>query len=274
MEVVNPGSDSTAVGKVPGRKLVGADRTLAVLAELGTHPDGIALEALAEAVSSPKPTVHRALVALRRAGFAAQDGRGRYILGNEFLRLAFTHHEGRPDHVRVSSTLKQLAAAYGETAHYAVLEGYEVVYRSKEDPQKGSVRLTSVVGGRNPAHCTAVGKLLLAYSLTDRSQIAQWVGDRTLVRPTNKTLTTIEELNDELEKIRALGYSVDDQENEPGINCLAVPAYLTTPSEPSGAISISALAYRMPLDDLVGEYTAIRELVDASIQGKLDGSVL
>lgn len=245
-----------------GHKLVGADRTLAVLAELARYSEGVTLEEITLAVGSPKPTVHRALGALRRAGFASQDGRGRYVLGDEFLRLAFAHHEGRPDHLRVAGTLRRLAERYGETVHYTTLDDACVVYRSKVDPATGTVRLTSVVGGRNPAHATGAGKLLLAYRLPDRDAVARWARGRELVRRTDKTLTTVVELHTELELIRRRGFSVDDQENEPGINCLAVPAFLTSPTVPSGAISISALAYRTPLATLVDDVEAIRALVD------------
>ncbi|MFI7107235.1 IclR family transcriptional regulator [Nonomuraea sp. NPDC050227] len=242
-------------------KLVGADRVLAVLAELARHPDGIGLEEMARAVSSPKPTAHRALAALRRAGLAVQNGHGRYVLGDEFLRMAFAHHEARPDHVRVTPILQALCDRYGETVHYAVLEGTSVVYRSKLDPPSGAVRLTSVVGGRNPAHCTAVGKMLLAGTLRDEAAVRAWVGDRRLERPTERSVGTAEELHAELVRVRAQGYAADDQENEPGVNCVAVPAYLTSPTVPSGAVSISGLAYRTPLSVLVEDVPAIRAVV-------------
>ncbi|GAA2770414.1 hypothetical protein GCM10020219_043940 [Nonomuraea dietziae] len=156
-------------------RLVGSDRVLVVLRVLAEHPEGIGLEEMAKAVGSPKPTAHRALAALRRAGFASQDGRGRYVLGDDFLRLAFAHHEARPDHVRIRPALVRLAARFGETAHYAVLDGREVVYRAKVDPPSGAVRLTSTVGGRNPAHNTGVGKLLLAWALPDDAAVTAWV---------------------------------------------------------------------------------------------------
>jgi IclR family acetate operon transcriptional repressor len=97
--------DDTAGSTIPEQesipehdRLVGADRVLAILAELARHAEGIGLEEMARVMASNKATVHRALAALRRAGFATQDGRGRYLLGDEFLRLAFAHHEARPEH--------------------------------------------------------------------------------------------------------------------------------------------------------------------------------
>lgn len=247
-------------------RLVGADRVLAVLAELARHPGGIGLEEMARAVASAKPTVHRALAALRRAGFAGQDGHGRYVLGDEFLRLAFAHHETRPDHVRVMPILRALCDRYGETVHYATLDGRWVVYRSKLDPPVGAVRLNSVIGGRNPAHCTAVGKMLLAGLLRDEQAVRDWVGDQPLHRPTERSAGTAEDLHAALEQVRRDGYAVDDQENEPGVNCLAVPVHLTSPTVPSGAISISGLVYRMPVRELAADLPAIRAIVAGSTE--------
>ncbi len=266
MQPTQPTPGTTAAGRRASApsdesRLVGSDRVLAVLKELARFPDGVGLEELTRAIGSPKPTVHRALASLRRAGLADQDARGRYVLGDEFLRMAFAHHEARPDHVRVRPVLEALAAEFGETAHYAVLDGREVVYRAKVDPPSGAVRLTSTIGGRNPAHCTAVGKLLLASRLTTREDVMAWVAAGDLERRTPRTLCTADELESDLRATRQRGYAVDDQENEVGVNCLAVPAFLTSPTSPSGAVSVSALAYRTPLSTLVDAVDRIRGLL-------------
>jgi len=235
-----------------GSRLVGADRVLAVLKALALRPEGISLDELTRIMDSPKPTVHRALGALRRAGFADQDRHGHYVLGDEFLRMAFTHHEARPDHVRIRPALETLARAFGETVHYAVLDDREVVYRAKVDPPSGPVRLTSTVGGRNPAHATGVGKLLLAFTLPDLPAVKRWIGRTPLQPKTPSTLCTAHALHEDFEAIRERGYALDNQENEPGVNCIAVPVYALATGTPSGAVSVSALAYRTPLDELEG----------------------
>jgi IclR family acetate operon transcriptional repressor len=245
-----------------GDKLVGSDRVLAVLTELAGHPEGVALEEIARALPCPKSTAHRALAALRRAGFAVQDGRGHYVLGDKFLRIAFTHYEGRPDHLRMYDTLRALVDEYHETVHYSVLDGRNVVYRAKVDPPAGAVRLTSVIGGTNPAHATATGKLLLSYRLRDEMAVRQWVEAGPLERRTDKTKVTAEELHREFTDIRTLGYAMDDQESEVGVNCLAVPVFLGLPTIPSGAVSISAVAYRTPLETLIEQVPRIQRLVD------------
>ncbi|WP_037681407.1 IclR family transcriptional regulator [Streptomyces griseus] len=258
-ESTDPGEDS-ATGPDGGR-LVGSDRVLAVLRELARYPDGVGLDEVTRVIGSPKPTVHRALGALRRAGLADQDDRGRYVLGDEFLRMAFAHHEARPDHVRVRPVLEALAHRFGETAHYAVLDGREVVYRAKVDPPSGAVKLTSTIGGRNLAHSTAVGKLLLARHLGTLDEVKAWMDGADLERLTPRTLCTATDLHHGLRATVEQGYSCDDQENEIGVNCLALPVYLTSPTTPSGAVSISALAYRMPLTTLVDALDEIRALL-------------
>ncbi|MGI8457323.1 MAG: IclR family transcriptional regulator [Propionibacteriaceae bacterium] len=244
-------------------RLVGSDRVLAVLKELARYADGVGLEELTRAIGSPKPTVHRALVALRRSGLAEQDARGRYLLGDEFLRLAFSHHEARPEHDRIRPVLEALAARFGETAHYAILDGRDVVYRARVDPSVGAVRLTSTIGGRNPAHCTGVGKLLLAYHLQTRADVANWVGAEGLIRRTPHSRCTAEDLYRDLQETRERGFATDDEENEIGINCVALPVYSTTPATPGGAFSVSGLRYRTPLHVLVDGVEEIRGALGA-----------
>jgi IclR family acetate operon transcriptional repressor len=228
---------------------------------LAKYPGEATLDEIARKMGSPKSTVHRALAALKRAGFAEQDSRGNYALGDEFIRLAFTHHEARPDHARVRPVLEELARRYGEAVHYAVLSGRSVIYRAKVDPAVGALQLTSVVGGRNPAHCTGVGKLLLSYALPDDAAVRSWVGDVELPRRTDRTITDVDTLCAELGRVRRQGYSVDDQENETGVNCIALPAFLDSPSVPSGAISVSGLSYRTPLQNLVDDAEVIRAII-------------
>lgn len=241
---------------------VGADRVLAVLVELGNHPSGVSLDELAHRLSSTKPTVHRALGALRRAGLAAQLGRGLYSLGDEFVRLALRFQANRPEGELVEPALRQLVRMYNETAHFAVLDGSEVVYRAKVDPPEGGVRLTSVVGGRNPAHRTAVGKLLLSASVDSEADLRALLGDAPLEARTPHSLTSIDDLWTELVRTKERGYAVDAEENEAGVNCLAVPVRWTAGGRVAGAISVSALAFRTPLSRLTADAEKIQRVVD------------
>jgi IclR family transcriptional regulator, acetate operon repressor len=245
-----------------GDRVVGADRVLAALVELAEHPGGITLDELANLLHSPKPTVHRALTALRRAKLAAQVSRGVYVLGDEFFRLAFKNHAVRPESARIEPLLQELAHRYGETAHYGVLDGMEVVYRAKVDPPEGAVRLTSVIGGRNPAYRTGVGKLLLSYVVQDEEDLRSRLEGHELIAKTPHSITTVADLWDQLRRARQVGYAVDDQENELGINCVAFPIALDPALPPVGAVSVSALAFRCPLAKLIEEVPTMRAMAD------------
>ncbi|MFM9481410.1 IclR family transcriptional regulator domain-containing protein, partial [Streptomyces scabiei] len=86
----------------------------------------------------------------------------------------------------------------------------------KVDPPTGAVRLTSTIGGRNPAHTTGVGKVLLARRLVSAAEVERWIGDAPLEPRTPRTLVMAADLDRELRATRERGYGVDDQENEKG----------------------------------------------------------
>lgn len=244
-------------------RAVGADRVLLVLSELGRHPSGISLEDLAIAIGAPKSSVHRALATLRKRGFAAQDGRGSYVVGDELLRLAFTVHEQRPESARIEPALRRLSERFGETVHFAVLDGAEVVYRAKADPPTGGMRLTSVIGGRNPAYATGVGKLLLADRFRDIDSFLQWAGARDFPARTDSTLTEPVKLWHELEQIRENGFALDREESEIGVACIALPVSLSATGAVDGAVSVSAIAVRTPLSELIERVEEIRSELGA-----------
>ncbi|MHC6231898.1 IclR family transcriptional regulator [Arthrobacter sp. MMS24-T111] len=250
-----------------GERLVGSDRVLAVLIELAKRPEGATLEELAGALYSPKSTVHRALASLRKASLAELTSRGVYSLGDEFFRLAFSNHAARPETERLQPLLSALAEEYGETVHYAVLEGKDVVYRAKVDPAQGSVKLTSYVGGRNPAYRTGVGKLLLSYIVETEDQLAAWLDGAKLEAKTASTITDPAALLTELQATRSRGYGIDDQENELGINCIAVPVFNASSTTPTGAISVSALRFRYPLKRLVQTAPTLAARVRSALAG-------
>jgi IclR family transcriptional regulator, acetate operon repressor len=115
------GGLSDPVAAEEEQKVVGADRVLAVLLELAEHPNGATLEEMSLRLSSSKSTVHRALASLRRARLASQVSRGVYVVGDEFIRLAFQNYSARSDSAQVGPALLALSDPFNETAHYAVL---------------------------------------------------------------------------------------------------------------------------------------------------------
>jgi IclR family acetate operon transcriptional repressor len=214
-------------------------------------------------VNSPRSSVHRALGALRRADLIEQDRDSRYRLGYGLLKLAFSYYEELDEVSRLRPVLSALASEFGETTHYAILDRAEVVYLAKVQPSSSRYQMTSVIGGRNPAYCTGVGKALLAYALATDDLVEEFVDrhEPPLVEHTANTITTADDLCKELESIRREGYALDREENELGINCLAIPLFLTSKSVPDGAISITAVAQRFPLERLEASIDLARGMI-------------
>ena len=241
----------------------GADRVLAALKAVGRHEKGARLDDLAVELNSPKSSTHRALATLRRAGLVDQDDRGHYRVGLELLRIAFTYYEALDQRHLAEPVLDAISRRFHETAHYAELRADEIVYIAKTEPPGIRLQMTSRIGGRNPAHCTGLGKALLAYALNDRAAVEQYVQTYgPLVRRTPRTITDIDELHEDLVTTRRRGYSLDREESERGIICIGFPIFIASRSRPSGAISVTAFLHQTPLDALVSSVEDVRTFIE------------
>ncbi len=221
------------------------DRALRLLQELGRHGSGATLEELAIATGLPKSSVHRTLSALRERGFATQQEDGRYLAGPELLRVAFDFHERLDVRVILGPTLARLRDELNETIHLGVLQGGDVVYLDKLEPEQ-PIALGSRIGGRNPAHCTGVGKALLAWTYPDDTRLRAWIDrQNALSRCTANSITAPDAFVAEAARIRADGFARDMEESEMGVRCVAAPVFLGSP-RPRAAISISAPRDRLP----------------------------
>jgi IclR family transcriptional regulator, acetate operon repressor len=249
-----------------GASLTGADRVLATLKTLAGHSSGVSLDALSRELGAPKSSIHRALAALRRAGFADQDERARYRLGSELVRIAFDYHERRDEVDLVRPVLGTLSDWLSETAHYAQLDGAEVVYLAKIEPTGQAITMSSRIGGRNPAHSTGVGKALLAHVLEDDESVREFVARYgPLQRRTKNTLVSARALADDLRRTRKRGYALDREESELGVNCIAFPLFLGSGRRPSGAVSVSAVAMRTDIDRLEAVAERIRSAIEEAL---------
>jgi len=244
----------------------GADRVLAVFKALAGYPRGATLDELAARLGSPKSSVHRALATLRRAGLAEQDRDGRYRFGMEALRLAFAYYEGLDERVLLQPALDALAERFRETAHYAHLDRGEVVYVAKVmRADHDGIQLGSRVGGRNPAHCTGVGKLLLSYALPTEEAVQDYAEAYPLISRTPSTLVSPVALHADLEGVRERGFSIDHEENEAGVGCVALPIFVGPGPQPSGAVSVTTIMRRTPLETLIEHIDEIRAILRAHL---------
>lgn len=242
--------------------LTGSARVLAILRCLGERPAGARLGEVAAAVAAPKSSVHRALAALVESGFARQDADGVYHLGFELLQLVFGYQQAQQSSHVVEPVLRRLADATGETTHYGVLVGADIVYQAKVSPTRKTFQMSSVIGGGNPAYRTGLGKALLMHRLPDRAAVQDYV-DRhgPLLAKTAHTLTTAAQLHAAFTEGRERGYALDLEENDLGIVCIAFPLFLDSPTVPAGALSISAVSSRTSAADLQAQAPMVRQIV-------------
>ncbi len=225
---------------------------LQTLARAGAH--GMTLAELAAALDLNKTTVHRALAALRFRGFVAQDpSSGAYTLGPSATQLAddFFSDENLP--VLLHPALIALCGAVDELVHLGVLSGTQVVYLDKVEPDR-SVRVWSSIGRRSAAVTTALGRALLAHRGTDRSMLAGYAraadGDGRI---------DVEHVWEVVERAAARGYATEEQENEPGISCVAVP--LLRSGVAIAAVSITAPAERMTTERIAWLHRQMLEVL-------------
>jgi DNA-binding IclR family transcriptional regulator len=199
------------------------------------------ISALASRLGLAKSTVHRLATTLVEYDILEQNREsGKYRLGLALFELG-TLVRRKMDAASAShNEITQLAESTGETVQLALLDHLSVLYiRIRESKQ--AVRMSSSLGSRAPAHCTSVGKALLAHA---PAELVSQVIENGLKRFTINTITEPSALLEELASVRSRGYAVDDEEIEVGLRCVAAPI-----RDHSGhvvaAISVAAPVQRM-----------------------------
>jgi IclR family transcriptional regulator, KDG regulon repressor len=214
-------------------------RALDIL-ELFLERPQLSAREVAERLDLPRTTVHELLVTLiARSYLISVPGQPvQYRLGMPLFELGAAF-AGRLDLVReAQSVARDVAAACDEAVHVAVLDGADVVYLVKVDSTH-PVRMVSGVGLRLPAHCTAVGKVLLA-SL-DPASLDAVLKEGPLRGMTPDSITDPDLLRAHLDGVRADGVAVDVGESDDAMRCVAAPI-----RDHSGA-TIAAMSVSAPI---------------------------
>ncbi len=150
-------------------------------------------------------------------------------------------------HDSVESVLTELQRKVGQTIHLGMRSGDRIVYTHKiEGPQPFA--MASRVGNEQPLHSTAIGKRILASF--DDTALAEFVDRAGLERHTEQTSTTPDALTQELAEIRARGYAIDEQENEPNIRGIAAPIQ-TADGRTTAAVSLSTVTFVVEREELL-----------------------
>ncbi|WP_436528669.1 IclR family transcriptional regulator [Actinoplanes sp. HUAS TT8] len=212
---------------------------------------------VAERLGLPRTTVHELLVTLVARGYliSVPGQPVQYRLGMPLFQLGAAF-AGRLDLVReANGVARDVAAACDEAVHVAVLDGADVVYLVKVDSTH-PVRMVSGVGLRLPAHCTAVGKVLL--SSLDPASLDTVLAKGTLPGMTPDSITDPDLLRAHLDEVRAEGVAIDNGESDSAMRCAAA-AIRDHAGATIAAMSVSAPIIRWTAQAQVEWVKLVRE---------------
>ncbi len=233
-----------------------AERSLRLLAVLADSGRPMTLADLVAALELPKATVHRLCGQLLACGFVSRDLNERdFVVGPALRQLALnTLNHGSLRGLR-HEVLTALVAQVGETCNFTTLDGAGVLYLDRvEAPWPW--RLTLNVGAHVPLHCTASGKLFLAFM--SESQREAMFRSLPLQPITQHSITTAEALREACTVIRNQGYAFDQEEFVLGLVAIAVPVRDTT-GEVRAALAVHGPAARLPLEQALLRLPALHE---------------
>ena len=203
-----------------------------------------------------KPTAHRVVNMLVEMGFVERDAtQTGFVEGQHLFTLALQALVGSAPRSLRHSILQEIVAETGETCNYGTLSGSEVIYLDRVE-SKWPLGLRFAAGSRVPAHCTAIGKLMLSFRSDDE---LQWMFKASpLTAYTNATIVDPDRLIEAVREVRQDRIGTDNQEFMHGVVCVAVPV-IDSQRKCLSCIALSAPEARMTLNEMLGFVPKMRD---------------
>src|SRR5271169_5083514 len=217
-------------------------RAFAILEEIARHREGIGLADLSKLVGLHNSTTFHLAKTMVPLGYIRQElDSKRYRVGRPLFALAASALDEIEMVNLATPILEELSRETGESGHFAVRMGDAVIVIARTSGA-GAFQLTDRVGVVRPAHCTALGKIILASLRPD--QLKRFL-ERVDMKPsTEKSITSPTALLREIAEIKRSGIAFDDGEFNLEVRCVAVPVYNFT-GDVVGALGISGPIWRM-----------------------------
>jgi IclR family KDG regulon transcriptional repressor len=239
----------------PARGVQSIGRAFAILEEIARNRDGIGLAELSKRVGLHNSTTFHLVRTMVSLGYVRQMKESkRYRIGRPLFALA----ANALDEIEMTSlatpVLEDLSRETGESSHFSVRMGDDVVVMARTSGP-GAFQLTDRVGVVRPAHCTALGKIMLAAMQPE--QFENFVGRAELKARTPNTITTTDRLRREIAEVRRTGVAIDDGEFDTEVRCVALPVRDFT-GQVIGAIGISGPVWRLSTDTLQERVRVVR----------------
>ena len=257
-----PARDTPPPEAIAGDPSSPALRLIALLEHVAHAEKALTLTEIIGEVRQPKPTVYRMLQQLEQAGLLIKEPDGkRYAPGARLSKLAEDVLLNAQVRAARHAILQQLVDELGESCNFTMPAGTEVVYLDRVETA-WPLRFHLQPGSRVPMHCSASGKLFLAYMppvqrnrLLDHLQFKSY---------TPNTITTRIRLEAELARIRAQGYALDNEEFLHGLVCVAVPVFdQHGKRKVRGSVAVQAPTSRFPIAGATQALPALRRTAEA-----------
>ncbi|ELZ1259792.1 DNA-binding transcriptional regulator KdgR [Vibrio fluvialis] len=197
-------------------------KVFSILQALGEQKE-IGVSELSQRLMMSKATTYRFLQTMKSMGFVAQEGEAdKYKLTLKLFELGAKSLEYVDLIELADKEMRYISEQTNEALHLGSLDENAIIYIHKIDSGY-NLRMQSRIGRRNPLYSTAIGKVLLA----EREE--QFVRDTLegveFIKHTDRTLENVEQLLEELALVRTQHYAEDNEEQEPGLRCIAAPVY-------------------------------------------------
>lgn len=202
-------------------------RALSILELVAESSNGLSNSDLSRRLQIPKSSASYILRVLEKRNYLKRDPGGRYSLGLKLLSLT----GGVMANLDVRDVSGPVLADFLKKSrlpevHLAVLDKGRAVYIEKLENEGSFIKMDIWVGNRLPVHSTAIGKVLVSYLPDD--EILKILEVRGMERKTKRSITNPQRFLLEAERIRQLGFAVDDEENSEGVRCVASPVFDST----------------------------------------------
>lgn len=251
-------------GKSQPESVAAVLKVFAILQALSERSD-TGISELSVRLAMPKATVYRFLQTMKTLGYVRQETDSeRYGLAMKTFELGAKAMQ-YPDLIDLSKHHMQLLAdATGETVHLGTLIDSEIIYVHKVD-SRHMLGMYSRVGRRAPLHCTAIGKVLMAWEHPERRD--RILGGAEFQRFRDKTITNADDFRVELERVRGQGFGEDREEFDDHIRCLGVPIFDRL-GQPIAGMSVSFPTFRYD-EEKAPEVVAMLQAASRDISARL-----
>jgi len=232
-------------GKPPRARLSSVANSIRLLTSFSGEEDELGITTLATRLRLAKSTVHRLATTLTAAGFLEQSETGKYRLGVALFELGALVRRRMDVANEARPKLRELLEKTGETVQLGIVDHFSVLY-VYEMESRHAIRMAAAVGARAPLHCTAVGKVLLAYQPTE---YVKQVITNGLKAHTANSVTKREALLAMLAEVAQREHAIDDEESEEGLRAIAAPVRNHT-GNVIAALGVAAPVQRMTKKDM------------------------